>query len=393
MTAAQARVIMTLVPDVSDSELSSIIDSGALGLITVDTNIYHRYGYDLEAGSLLALGQFAKSPITFVTPDIIMGEIKAHMINNSISATNALRTALRDFRKARRPEQKVLDQAGALLGIGDDLTADIEDRWAEFVEMTGVEVLAAKDLLNGDALVRTYLSTAPPFESKEDKKNEFPDAIALLELEARSEKDNKHVLAISKDGGWRAFAATSKWLIVREDLPTALEFFHRADSYVVGRAVSMFDDSERFLLAYEIESALSQFVDNLNPDISADSYLFYDVDFMGASYEGRDSVAEGDVKIIASDDTSVTLAFDMKLKVAIAAEFSFSVHDSIDHDYVPIGTSEETRSVPINAHLVLQVGRESGPEDGPIVLKVESPRFVPVDFGTVEPDLRPDDDA
>lgn len=379
-------------PTLTDQELSALIDAGDLGLITIDTNILHRFGYDLEAASLLALGQFAKSPITFVLPDIIAGEVKGRMVGNAISATAQLRTALRAFRKARRPDSKMVAEAERALGMTDDITADVTERWNEFVAMTAVETIAAGDLLDGDTLVSRYLETKAPFETKEDKKAEFPDAIALLELEARGERDQKYVLAISKDKGWSAYATDSAWIIVRDDLPTALGFFHRADNYVVGRAISMLGDTEHFVLADELQSELVRFVDNLNPDIQAHSYLFHEVDFLGAAYEGHEPVEEGDVTIIDSDETSVTLAFDLTLKVEISAEFAFSVHDSIDGDYVPLGSTEETRVVDVGVHVVAQVGRESGPEDGAMLLRVEAPRFVPVEFGEVEPDMRPDDE-
>lgn len=46
-----------------------------------------------------------------------------------------------------------------------------------------------------------YFDLRPPFEPNEGKKAEFPDAIALLELEGYGEQKRRYVLAVSRDGG------------------------------------------------------------------------------------------------------------------------------------------------------------------------------------------------
>ena len=271
--------------------------------------------------------------------------------------------------------------------LAENKTSDVEKRWGEFISETSAEAITAGDFLDPDDLVALYLQTKPPFEPKEDKKAEFPDAIALLQLEAWGEQHQKYVLAVSRDGGWTAFAASAKWVIVREDLPSALGLFHRADGYVVQRIVSMLDDPQMFVLAEELESEISRFVDNINPDIDAHSYLHFDVDFQGAGYEGRRDVDPETVAVINADDASITLAFPLVIDAEISAEFSFSVHDSIDDDYVPMGGTEVTRTVGVNVQVVVQMAREAGPNDDPQMLKIEAPRFVSVDFGQVEPDF------
>jgi hypothetical protein len=377
------------VPKLSDAEIADLISKGELGSVCIDTTVAHRTGYDLEAGSLIALAQFAKGPISFLIPDIVAGEIKAHMLANAQQATGAVRSAIRELRNARRPTAQALASVEGELGLADDLTSEIEQRWDAFVASTSAEIITAGELLNGDALVDAYFQHHPPFEATGKKKAEFPDAIALLELEARGERDQKYVLAVSTDDGWAAFADRAKWVIVMDDLPAALGHFHRADTYVVGRAISMLDDPENFILANELGGELTRFVEHINPDIDATSYHFFEADFLGAEYRGHSQVSDDDVTIIDSDDKSVTLSFPLTVQAEVSADFTFSIRDSIDRDYVSIGSSELTRQVEIEVEVVLQVDRESGPADGAMTLKVDAPMFVPIDFGEVEPDLGP----
>src|SRR5260370_35343081 len=71
-------------------------------------------------------------------------------------------------------------------------------------------------------LMARYFAAAPPFEGSGKKKNEFPDAIALLSLEAWAKAKSKTILAISNDGGWASFAEDSEHIDLGNDLAARL---------------------------------------------------------------------------------------------------------------------------------------------------------------------------
>ena len=72
-------------------------------------------------------------------------------------------------------------------------------------------------------LIAMYFEPSPPFEGTGKKKNEFPDAIALITLEDWAREPEKKILAVSKDHGWVSFAEKSEFIDINKELPAALE--------------------------------------------------------------------------------------------------------------------------------------------------------------------------
>ena len=71
--------------------------------------------------------------------------------------------------------------------------------------------------------MKRYFAPSAPFQSSGAKKSEFPDAIALLSLEAWAKTRERKILAISKDTGWAEFADHSDWIDVERDFAEALQ--------------------------------------------------------------------------------------------------------------------------------------------------------------------------
>src|SRR5687767_11703800 len=72
----------TDVPVLTTDQLQELVDEAKLGAISVDTNVFHRFGYNLEAASLLALAQFPAHGITHLVTDVVSGEVRMHMVEN-----------------------------------------------------------------------------------------------------------------------------------------------------------------------------------------------------------------------------------------------------------------------------------------------------------------------
>lgn len=371
-------------PSLTEQEIKDKIDAGEIAAISIDTNVFHRYGYDLESAELLALDQFSGGPISFVVSDIVVGEVKARMHGNIMNATDELRRALRKYQQSRRLERKVIGEAEANLALADDVDQAVADRWDNFVSAADAKYVTAGQHLNGDSLVTHYFETKAPFEASGKKKEEFPDAIALLELEALGEEQQKYILAVSNDNGWTDFASSADWVVVVKELRPLLSLFHQADKFVLNRTIGFLNMPET-ALGHELVSKIQNFVDDLDPNIDASTYLPFDVDFQGATYDNHAPLEEQDGAIVDSDDESVTMTIDILVNSTFAASFAFSVHDSIDDDYVSLGSTYEETESSFEIKVVLQVFREAGPEDESITMEVEASRYVSVDFGEIEP--------
>jgi len=378
-------------PGIEKSELERMVVDGEIGAISVDTSIFDRFSCDLDSRSLTALEQFVGSPVAYLLTDIVLGEVRSHMIRDAEAATAGVRAALKRLSRSRRPDRTALNATPADLGLDGDIDQEVADRIAEYTEQMGVTKLTAGEFLNPDVLVHDYQATLAPFETGKGKKNEFPDAIALLELERWGERNEKHVLAVAADTGWAHFAERAKWVTVIDDLPTALGLFNRVDRHVVDRIVGWLTDPERFGPAEDLQQTLSRYVDNMNVDIEAHSPFFYDAAYYGAELKEWVQPSADDMTVISSDKESVTLSFTVRTKVAAKADFNLSVHDSIDGDNVSIGGAAVSKDIDLDVPIVLRVAREGGPDGAVLDLIAEGGRWVTLDFGYVEPDWGDED--
>lgn len=186
---------------------------------TIDTNAIIHGGMNFEAGLLAQLDQFKDGPIQFVVSEIVVRETLKHLSANTKKARDSARSAL-DC--ASQLGLLAPDTAKAAIDALADSRTIARSKVASFLESTGAETVPA-NLCAIDALLKSYFDPAPPFEATGDKKNEFPDALALLSLEAWAKVAGKTVLAASSDKGWQSFAEKSEHIFVEGDLARAMQ--------------------------------------------------------------------------------------------------------------------------------------------------------------------------
>jgi hypothetical protein len=368
-------------PKLTASDLQQLVDTDQVCAISVDTSVFHRTGYNLEARTLTALAQFTARGIAHVVSDVVVREVKAHITSDLEESAGRLRSAINNFSKMRRGFDK--EKAAADLGLDDDAGGEARSRWDTFAHQTSAVQLRASDTMDGDTLVSMYFDVAPPFEATGEKKMEFPDAIALLELEGYGERQGKFVLAVSHDKGWSAFAERAKWVVVVDDLAASISMFHASDAALAARTRALIQQDDT-ALHRQFVGALARFVDDIVLDIDADSYMDFSVDFEGAELKGEPLFELGDPSIIEAADV-VTVAVDVTFHIEASASFSYFVHDSIDDDYLSMGASEEKRTLEMTAPATVTIARSVGDEEPASEVKFERLRSIYADFGHIEP--------
>lgn len=138
----------------------------------------------------------AASPVRFLLTDVILGEIRSHMVYDAEKANASLEAALRELVRFRRLDVKAVSCVPNALAVDGSTVHEVETRIAAHLDQMEVERLTAGALFDIDGLLISYFATLPPFETGKGKKAEFPDAIALLELEQSGERDGRHVLRL-----------------------------------------------------------------------------------------------------------------------------------------------------------------------------------------------------
>ncbi len=358
--------------------------------LLIDTSIFDGNGLRLEKGLLGKLNQFKRSPVVFLLPDVICGEIKTHLEQKTRASRSALEKSINDAGDHLFFGGNTLNEAKALLLDSSEIEGLAETRLNNFIENTGAVILECGDHLSVSELLKKYFSNAAPFSETRKKKNEFPDAIVLMAVDQWAKKNNKSVLAISNDGDWSRYCESSELIDCIDELSDGLAMFNKTNApYAFLSKLEFALDAEQaqpFL--DDVASKLEAELDGFTPDQDADSYLYWEPEGSNGWFKSFYLISNV-LRIIESDEEYLVLECKAAIRVEAEGEFSLSVHDSIDDDYVHIDSVTATAEDEFESEiLVTLVGDLEGPIEELHIEQVEivSP-IKRIHFGTLEPDL------
>lgn len=359
------------------------------GAILVDTSIFDSHALKLEKGLLGKLAQFKKSPIVYLLPDVIKNEVKSHLESKIKVSRSALEKALNDAGDHLFFEGSELNDAKKILIDSKEIEGLAESRVENFIESTGALVLETGSYVSVSELLSKYFSNKPPFAEKGKKKNEFPDAIVLMAVEAWAEQNNTSVLAVAKDGDWQKYCEDSDRIDYQEDLSRGLEHFNRTNApyALLANLEAALNSGTAGAFLSAVGSGLESAFDGFTPDQEADSHLYWEPEGSHGWFKEFDLI-DHEFRIIDKDDDWVVLEALANITVEAEGEFSLSLYDSIDKDHVHMGAITVKAKEEFESEILITI---SGNLDGPIdELTVDEVEVVSpintVHFGTIEPD-------
>lgn len=370
-----------------------VLDFGA---ITIDNATYKSEGYKFYEGLLAQMRQFKESPVKVIQTDVVHNEAINH-IGQEISKTrSSIEQALRSANKQLKIKSEVIENARALLSVDGSEAEIAEARLEKYYEFIGAEKIDSGRYADLSRLMEMYFATEAPFESGKDKKNEFPDAIALLALEGWAEENEINIIAVSQDKGWKNFSEGSDRITLVSSLAEALEKFqpHNKVVSVIShiREDSLLDGENHVL--EEIEQAIINSVDGCDIWVEASSYMHFEWEDVSASYISHELDKDQDglvkVRVVSINDEEIVLKVGATVEVEVEASFDFSVRDSIDKDYVGMGGNVCTTTESYHTDILLSLtGDFSQDFDDIDVAEIEVLETIGrADFGEVEPDWR-----
>lgn len=180
--------------------------------VTLDTNIFDSNKLDFSKDSTLSLliNYVETGKIKIVLSNIVVKEVEKHIVKASEDICSAFRGLRKDVLKM--VSKGLLEQ----IGIKTDLLLlDKEkyqekslDVWRKFLENLNPEILDLS-LIDLNDIVDDYFDTKPPFESKEKKRKEFPDAFIANQIRKRFGKDEV-IAIVCNDNGLKKACGNSK---------------------------------------------------------------------------------------------------------------------------------------------------------------------------------------
>lgn len=312
--------------------------------LTLDSNVFIGHGLNLERGLLGQLSQFSSCPVKLVISEIVLEEVRKHLLEMTSSTRGKFQSALKS---AKGPFGVADDAASAiehsLFGASTD-TEVVNARLDAFIKATGAAIISAAGI-DVNKLLSLYFEADPPFERSGDKKAEFPDAIALLSLEQWAQEQEVQLLAVSKDAGWLNFAKKSSHIDGLENLADALVHFQPHNA-----ARNITDALKQQIAARgtsKILSTLNEFIvestNETEVDIEYSSALHAELDGTEVRYISHEFMSDTEnkpiVDVIRIEANWLSLRLRVEIRYEIQANFSMSVWDSIDREYVSIGGS------------------------------------------------------
>ena len=267
-------------------------------------------------------------------------------------------------------------------------------RLTSFIDKTGAEIIPATGRVGLDEIIKKYFSAEAPFAPVGSKKNEFPDAIALMSLESWAKENQTTILAVSKDGDWKRFSDDSDVIDVVEDLAEAIATFqpHSAPKKFCARIAGTLPSGKPSDLYDMINQYVCDAVGEMDLYPDASSQFFYEPDFVEVVLVDFEFLVdeEGNALLQPVQGQNRTLIVEAKIMITATASTSFSltVRDSIDKDYVPIGSVSASTELQFESEILLTFEGNFEEHQEDIELTEFELLSYPsdVNFGEIEPD-------
>jgi hypothetical protein len=361
------------------------------GAITIDNDTYKGLGYRFDGGLLAQLMQFKESPVIVLQTDIVHNEAIKHIGQEISNARASISKALRSANKKLMVSDLDIGKAKALLTVTGNDDSIAEAKLNQYYDAIGATVISSSDYVDLSALLRKYFDTEAPFESGKDKKNEFPDAIALLSLEGWAKENDINVIAVSQDRGWRNFSESSQRITLVSDLSEALEKFqpHSKVASIIAklREGSFLGSTSR--ARSEIAHALADSIDPAYVLVKASSDFRFQWEVTAAMYVSHQLDLDKDgfinVRLIRIGTKSLVFKVGATVCASIEANFDFNLFDMADSNYVD--TSDQIHKTMTKYHtdiLLTLEGDFAKGFDGLLVKKVDVLDVIgEVNFGPV----------
>ncbi|MEH2035322.1 PIN domain-containing protein [Nostoc sp.] len=379
-------------------KIKQLIEKQEIQAISLDTSIFKAEGLKLESGLLKQLGQFSDTSIKIIISEVVKNELLNHLEEIPRSLYTDIDRLLKDAQTYCQFEGDI-DLIKASLFQGRKPEEIAYDRLENFIETTSVEIIQVQDNVEVSELLNKYFKNKSPFAGTGKKKNEFPDAMALMSLESWAKKNMIKVLVISIDNDWKQYCTHSKNLVFLESLSKCFELFQEVKPYNICRQLSeKYYQGELDFIKKAITHTLENQMYDFNIHIEANSSYQYEDEITNVIHEGNEFKIIKKPNIIFRpikfDNDTLVVQAELTVNICIECNFYFTVWDSIDGEDVGIGANTIEKQEDLDVTVLITLIDESGKfyED----IEVDEVEIITtkisIDFDYIEPDWRDQND-
>lgn len=331
----------TGLPSASDIMAQKVVS------FSLDTQIFESKGFKYFTGDLSVLQNQIPSWVNISLSDIIIREVLSHRVRKANESNQALKSAISTFhRNTGLDRNQSLSAQHEALNYEKVIVSNFELEMNDFLSELRGEILVFDKGRLAQEMFKRYFNIEAPFCNKKEKKNEFPDAAALLTLEYAAKQKKKYTILVSNDTGWSDFAAKSDWLYCVKSLDDLTELFesNTPESQLVENQIQL-----------ELQKPDSKLFKKLVKKVAIDlPDMEWSADEVYTGFSARLEPEVSSVEILkiipdrqnlklwfAMHDPSICIAevlLTVDVKVGVSAEFF--AYDSIDRDEFSIGSGD-----------------------------------------------------
>ena len=306
--------------------------------LTLDTQAFATNSYDLDGGWLAQVKQFRDAPVQVVISSVVARELRRQLADKIRSARDKFEAATKKvafYGLVAEPSEglKLLDGPPETIATS---------RIKSYLAGTGATLVPVK-LISVEQLMTRYFKAEPPFATSGTKKAEFPDAVALMTLEAWARTESRHILAVSADGDWASFARTSLYIDVVPTVKEALALLQEHADEARELAAALLTEIARngSAAATDFQARLDLEVSDASVDPVIETSQHAEVEGgAGLVLNGFCLAGEApdfDFSVVRWSASTLVVSLDLRLSVRAAAYIHFYGWDSVDKESIPIG--------------------------------------------------------
>jgi len=312
--------------------------------LCIDTNVFRETGYAFDKGLPAQMNQFAGSPVQVVISEIVHREMKRHLTDLVREARVALDKGLKEVQQQMLASDGAANRARNAILTSESDGEIAQRRLDEFYERCGATVLPVDSVTSREVLDR-YFNQEPPFAATGDKKQEFPDAYALMSVEKWAEKHVFKVLVVSHDKGWKEFCENSDRLVYRNDLGSALKLFqpHNAASQLLADLnACLVSEGDAPGIVNAMTRGIKESIEAMEINVDAQSRFYWEPTEVYAEYKSHEfrqlSDNVFDIDLVRVTEQEVVVRIPAEIACDVHASFSLSMTDPIDKDEIGMGS-------------------------------------------------------
>ena len=312
--------------------------------LTIDTSIFEKNGLKLNKGLLAQLHQFKDNPIKLILSDIVYRELKSHLNRKEKETKSKIASALNHASDYLNCCIDDMEKIKSLIKINYEMENISNLILEDFIRKCGIELVKGEEYCDIKSLIDMYFLHCAPFKESGNKKNEFPDAIALLSLQSWAEENNENLLAVSIDNDWKNFVQGKDNIKVIDDLAKAMDILNKQTDEALDSIIYEIElDLTKSQNSRIFESMYSAIENSINiSEISAVSSFKYYIDDEQLSLKNIYILTEENGKrlkvyIIDYGSDKITISITCEVMCEVEVAFNFSVWDSIDKEDVSLG--------------------------------------------------------